>query len=240
MARTLFGVVVANLLAILALALWLPEPMLAPGGLMKAHAAIASDCFACHQPLRGSTAEKCTTCHEPDRIGLFTTRGRPIERHATGFHQALLDRDCMACHTDHAGADARRALHAFSHELIEPHTRSQCASCHRKPDDGLHRGVRENCSACHSTTAWKPATFDHARYFVLDRDHDVACSTCHDQDRYTTYTCYGCHEHTPARIRAEHRDEGIRNVENCVECHRSADEPDERGHGGRRGGKDDD
>ena len=31
MARTLFGVVVANLLAILALALWLPEPMLAPG-----------------------------------------------------------------------------------------------------------------------------------------------------------------------------------------------------------------
>jgi hypothetical protein len=40
---------------------------------------------------------------------------------------------------------------------------------------------------------------------------------------YKKYTCYGCHEHTPANIRREHVEEGIRNFDNCVECHRSGD-----------------
>ena len=77
--------------------------------------------------------------------------------------------------------------------------------------------------------AWKPATFDHARYFRLDRDHAVACATCHVGNDYARYTCYGCHEHTPARVRAEHAEEGITAFEHCVECHRSASEADERG-----------
>jgi hypothetical protein len=41
---------------------------------------------------------------------------------------------------------------------------------------------------------------------------------------YASYTCYGCHEHSRSKIRAEHIEEGIRNYENCVECHRSGDE----------------
>ena len=47
--------------------------------------------------------------------------------------------------------------------------------------------------------------------------------TCHTGNDYSRYTCYGCHEHTPAKIRSEHQEEGIRDFENCVECHRSAD-----------------
>ena len=38
------------------------------------------------------------------------------------------------------------------------------------------------------------------------------------------YTCYGCHEHSRSKIREEHLEEGIRDYENCVECHRSGDE----------------
>jgi len=30
------------------------------------------------------------------------------------------------------------------------------------------------------------------------------------------YTCYGCHEHQPAQIITEHREEGIPSIENCV------------------------
>lgn len=240
MARVLSWIVVASLLAILALVLWYPEPMLSPGPLMKAHAELSGDCFACHQPLFGSTSAKCVGCHEPDRIGLFTTRGVPIDAKPVRFHQELLEQNCMACHTDHAGHDARRALSDFSHELLKSPTREQCGSCHRKPEDSLHRGARENCSSCHSTTAWMPATFDHDRYFLLDREHKVACNTCHVKDRYKTYSCYGCHEHTPARIRAEHVEEGIPDFENCVECHRSADEPEKHGRGGQRDENDDD
>ena len=47
--------------------------------------------------------------------------------------------------------------------------------------------------------------------------------------------CYGCHEHTPANIRAEHEEEGIRDFENCVECHRDPGvEPKKSGRSGDR------
>ncbi len=60
-------------------------------------------------------------------------------------------------------------------------------------------------------------------------------STCHVGNDYKRYTCYGCHEHTPAKVRAEHEEEGIRDFENCVKCHRSGDkESAERGSGGDR------
>lgn len=56
---------------------------------------------------------------------------------------------------------------------------------------------------------------------------------------YSRYTCYGCHEHTPDNIRREHIEEGIRDFDNCVECHRNADEHDIRGRGNetREGGR---
>lgn len=41
---------------------------------------------------------------------------------------------------------------------------------------------------------------------------------------YSSYTCYGCHEHSRSKIREEHVEEGIYDYENCVECHRSGDE----------------
>jgi hypothetical protein len=76
-----------------------------------------------------------------------------------------------------------------------------------------------------------PATFDHDRYFRLDRDHNARCATCHVRNDYRRYTCYGCHEHTPANIRGEHIEEGIGDFADCVECHRSGDKHDARGHG---------
>ena len=48
--------------------------------------------------------------------------------------------------------------------------------------------------------------------------------TCHIDNDYSNYTCYGCHEHSRSKIREEHVEEGIYDYENCVECHRSGDE----------------
>ena len=108
-----FWTVVVGLMAILAWVLWRPEPMLAPGPVIEGHSAIASDCFACHRPFLGSPSEKCAACHEPARIGRFTTTGVPLGEGKAGFHQELLEQDCTACHLDHAGADARRAVRAY-------------------------------------------------------------------------------------------------------------------------------
>ncbi len=69
-----------------------------------------------------------------------------------------------------------------------------------------------------------PATFDHEKYFRFDRHHNNECATCHVNNDYGNYTCYGCHEHSRSKVREEHVEEGIYNYENCVECHKNGDE----------------
>jgi hypothetical protein len=237
--RFLLWAIGALLFGIIAFAFFRPDVMVAPGPVKPAHAAIANDCFACHAPFRSASAARCIACHKVPDIGRLTTKGAPV-RHTVEmpvFHQALTEPNCMACHSDHAEPRlTRRAEKPFVHALLKPAIRSQCSGCHTPPDTPLHRQNRANCSTCHNDRAWKPASFDHARYFVLDRNHAAACTTCHVGPTYETYTCYGCHEHQPAQLRARHAEEGIGNIENCVRCHRSANA--EGGEGGERGGDD--
>ena len=224
--RTLTLVVLFNLVALVALAVTMPQFMVSPGNVIDGHAELAGDCFACHTPFLGSSPEKCVQCHKVDEIGLKTTRGVPIggEKKNVAFHQDLRENDCIACHSYHKGVQAFRPIGQFSHGLLQPDVQEACGSCHARPADALHRGTDDRCATCHSQEAWKPATFDHDQYFVFDRDHSAPCSTCHVNNDYASYTCYGCHEHSRAGIRAEHLEEGIRDYEDCVACHRSGDE----------------
>jgi hypothetical protein len=241
--RWLFWVIAANLLVLVGLVFAYPHLMVSPGPVVAAHAEIATDCFACHSPWRGAAAPLCIACHAVPDIGLRTTKGAVITadstqpRLKTSFHQELIERDCMACHTDHRSPRlAQQDRKAFSHDLLRPSVQQQCEACHQKPVDRLHKAVAGDCQACHQQEAWKPASFDHAKQFVLDRDHNAECATCHQGKDYSTYTCYGCHEHSPAKVRAEHEEEGIRNFENCIECHRDPGvEPGESRRSGDRG-----
>jgi Class III cytochrome C family len=219
-------VVVLNLVVLVGLAVVYPHLMVSPGQVVTAHAEIAKDCFACHAPLRGASPQRCVTCHALPDIGLRTSKGVAIAKKtlSASFHQELVEQDCMACHSDHAGPKlAQKSRKTFSHALLKKAVQDQCQSCHKSPKDKLHLKITGNCSQCHSQAAWKPATFDHDKSFVLDKDHSVECATCHVKNDYAAYTCYGCHEHTVQNVLREHRDEGIRNLDNCVECHRSAD-----------------
>lgn len=287
--RWLWLVISANLLVLIALVFAFPHLMISPGPLIEGHTGLATDCFACHAPLRGATSSRCVECHAVADIGLLLTTGAPVQRTPTldpksskvAFHQALIEDDCMACHSDHAGPRlTHHSRKPFSHTLLRAATRDRCEachaapenavhrdlkigcvqchsadawkpahfdhaalpsaqlerceSCHKKPSDSLHKQISGNCSQCHGSDAWTPATFEHDKLFLLDRDHNATCVTCHVDNNYATYTCYGCHEHTVANIRQEHVEEGIRNFDNCVECHRSADdEPDGRDSGRR-------
>jgi hypothetical protein len=228
--RRLWIVIVANLVVLLALAFIYPDLMVSPGPLAPGHAALATDCFACHSPLHGASTDRCIKCHAPADIGLRTTLGVAIAPRSAGgaplkrsFHQELIEQNCMACHSDHADAQlSRRGRKSFSHALLREATRERCDSCHAAPGGSLHRRIKGNCVKCHSPRAWKPATFEHDSLFLLDGDHNVSCVTCHTGDDYGKYTCYGCHEHAPARVREQHQEEGIRDLDNCVRCHRSA------------------
>ena len=234
--RWLKLVILANLLAAVALVFIYPHLMVSPGALVLGHQPLATDCFACHAPLRGASAERCVACHKVAGIGLRTTKGVVIAKPTvkSSFHQELAEQDYMACHSDHAGPKlTQRSRKPFSHDLLRATTRERCDTCHAAPKNKLHQALKNQCSQCHKTQGWKPATFAHDKLFVLDRDHDAACGTCHQADDYRRYTCYGCPEHTPAKVLAEHREEGIADIANCVRCHRSADEHEARG--GREG-----
>jgi hypothetical protein len=213
----------ANLLVVLALALAFPHLMLSPGALAPAHASLARDCFACHAPWHGAAAPRCAACHVVADIGVRTTTGAPIARRnpRPAFHQQLVTRDCVACHREHAGsATGAQSRKPFSHSLLRAQLRERCADCHVPPAGPLHAGAMAACGQCHDTARWTPATFDHARLFPLVEPHRANCTTCHPRGEYRQYTCYGCHEHTPDRVRAEHAEEGIARLDDCVECHR--------------------
>lgn len=175
------------------------------------------DCMACHTDhagrrsssyvfshdlITGSLRNECVQCHT-----------KPADR----IHSKIPD-SCALCHEINGWKPAR-----FDHSGLKTTDRNNCITCHEKPSDALHKSFGVTCLDCHTTNAWKPATFEHDRYFSFDQDHRTECITCHAEHNYKTYTCYGCHEHTPSNIREEHLEEGIRDYERCAQCHRSGD-----------------
>lgn len=224
--KTILTIVAANLAALVLLAIFVPHLMISPGKLIDAHVELTTDCFACHTPFIGSTADKCIACHKVAEIGIKTTKGLVIdkEKKNVAFHQKLTEDDCVACHSDHKGVQAFRPIGQFTHQLLRPDVAKRCDSCHANPGDSMHLKIESNCGTCHTQEHWIPATFDHADFFRFDRKHTTVCTTCHTNNDFSDYTCYGCHEHSRSRIRAEHIEEGIYDYENCAQCHRSGDE----------------
>lgn len=157
-------------------------------------------------------------------------------------HQAQFGTDCLTCHDgldrmhnfDHArffvldGAHTGVDCNTCHMDQVFNGTPSECAACHSEPE--IHAGVFGlKCESCHSSAAWTPAQMvEHT--FPLDHGEQgqVACETCHEE-RYTGYTCYGCHEHQPGEILSEHLDEGISQAElaDCMACHPDGQEHDD-------------
>ncbi len=231
-ARPGLALIIVVLAGLLALCLALPEAMLAPGPVMPAHRAIAADCFACHAPLQGAAASRCIACHTPARIGRFTVAGQPRRAGRAVFHGQLTTPDCLACHSDHAGpALTGHSPASFSHQLLPPAVRGDCAGCHRPPARGrlgaLHKAVAGTaCSTCHSTRAWEPARFRHA---ALAPALASQCSRCHTAPGNAlhrgigTLSCSQCHgvaAWEPARFAHDRlfRLDGAHAVP-CATCH---------------------
>jgi hypothetical protein len=124
--RWFLALISMALIAVVALAFINPRLMISPGALMPAHAELSTDCFACHAPLRGVSAQRCVSCHAVADIGLRTSTGKAIAPTTTlSFHQELIEQDCMACHSDHSSPRlvGERGVKPFSHDLLRPATR---------------------------------------------------------------------------------------------------------------------
>lgn len=201
---------------------------------------VCRDCHAA-ETFRFERA-RCLDCHRDEQPELMA-------RHVDEYGD-----DCLACHD---GRD-RFSRGAFDHGAVRfpltgAHRRAACVACHRGTrtladfraapttcvechrDDDEHRGgFGADCGACHSTDGWEGARFEHD--FPLDHGGEgpIACATCHEErGSWKSYTCYGCHEHSPARVRAKHAEEGIGGAEldDCVRCHATGREHEGRGRG---------
>lgn len=213
---------------VLTLMYFQPDAMISPGKLNQAHAKLDNQCVSCHAPFQSAAAGRCVTCHAVAIIG--RTKGQ-VGANQVAFHKNLTNQDCLTCHTEHKGRIIPvSAQPHFSHALLGQAAQANCVSCHTPPKATFHQAMKGNCSSCHSQKNWKPAQFDHSRFFVLTGPHDVACTTCHvvAQD-YRQYSCTTCHAHEPARLKREHAEEGIVMTAKCVSCHRNgqADKEDE-------------
>jgi hypothetical protein len=172
----------------------------------------------------------CTTCHD----GVNAT-GKAQNHVATS-------RDCISCHAGHPPTVTSFANGTFDHTGPEM-TGRKCMDCHdgtilgalgksAKPD---HVVTSADCSACHTTTAFKPATsFDHTGV-----TSGCAAAGCHaagttdvvdvtdDPNRThipilngsTEVDCYNCHTNPGGTFANATMTHTVVTFEACEKCH---------------------
>lgn len=172
---------------------------------------VAQNCESCHKngQYKGTAAD-CYACHQAD----FNKTTAP--NHAL----AQFSFDCMSCHNTTAWKPSTFNHSNTSFPLTGAHITTDCLFCHK---NGQYKGTASdcyschqtdfagvtdpnhvsgnfdhNCTLCHSTAAWSPATFDHNKSnFPLTGAHTtVLCSSCHVGGKYagTSTDCFSCHQ----------------------------------------------
>jgi len=241
--KVLLFVFIASAIILAALAATFPEVLLNPGPLMKSHQKLEKKCLSCHEPFAGVTSTQCIRCHKQADIGVRKVSDIVLSKDTAKalFHRGVIAASCIDCHVDHRGIDAAKALKSFKHEALSQVRQKECITCHQNktPRNALHQYTKGQCSECHTTSRWKPAAFDHNRYFPLDGNHTANCAACHNEPgNYKKYTCYNCHEHSYSLMVRKHEKEGIVNFQNCMKCHRNGNREGQGREGS--GDKDDD
>ena len=168
---------------------------------------ILVDCIECHSEGYTSIPTDCFSCHENDFNGV-TDPSHIVNN---------FDHDCSICHTtqswspatfDHANTAFPLTGAHLSLACIDCHangytgTPTDCYSCHENDfntvidPNHIVNNFDHDCSICHTTHGWSPATFDHANTtFPLTGAHlALACIDCHANGYTGTPTdCYSCH-----------------------------------------------
>jgi len=190
-------------------------------------------CSACHaNRVYKGTPTVCGSCHSEDDP-----------------HGGQFGSDCSLCHTsqawnvivfDHNNTQFPLTVSHSSQPCTKCHqngrfrgTPAACSACHSDPV--FHQGLfGSNCADCHSTTAWRPASFSGSHNFPMGHGGAESCRDCHPSS-FTAWTCYTCHNQ--GEVASKHSEEGIGDFSNCLECHADGTKGEDHGGGG---GEDDD
>ena len=175
--------------------------------LTSAHQSV--NCAGCHSTQFKGTSNQCFNCHDKN----FQSAANP--NHVSN----QFDHNCSLCHNDDAWKPARFDHAATSFPLTNGHqnltciechaagyqnTSSTCYSCHQddydRTTDPNHKlgEFDQTCTSCHSTTSWKPSSFDHnskTSYALSGVHQQIYCSSCHSkQFKGTPTECFSCHD----------------------------------------------
>ena len=167
-------------------------------------------CAECHPAgLASFDVKECYSCHQN------------LDTAFMSAHLAAFGTACLACHdgVDSYGKNFNHQAVTFSltgkHISVDCggyHDKARsiadlksvpqdCYSCHARND--THTGqLGTECGACHNSSGWIPATFDHSKStFPLTGAHTtVHCQNCHpnSQFRGTPKDCFSCHAKSDA------------------------------------------
>jgi hypothetical protein len=178
-----------------------------PKGFVKFDQKLCADCHAgidaaFMREHEAAFGKDCLPCH--DGTGAVAVDHDKFDFKLTGEHAGVA---CDACHKD------AKSLQDYKDAPTD------CYACHAEDDE--HDGAYgRQCGDCHTAAGWDDATFDH-KVFPLDHGDDertATCETCHP-DGTDTYTCYGCHEHSEARVLGQHEGRPLSELDDCVRCH---------------------
>jgi len=179
----------------------------------------ATDCYTCHTADYQAVADpshtaaqfdhNCTVCHSTDGWKPATFNHDQSNYPLTGAHRTV---DCASCHIN-GRFDG---------------TPTDCWSCHQQtftdvPDPNHVQGQFDhNCTTCHSTDGWKPATFNHDQsdYPLTGAHRTVDCASCHVGGRFdgTPTDCWSCHQQTYTDVADPSHVQGQYD-HNCTICH---------------------
>jgi len=198
-----------------------------------------ANCESCHE--RASTHKyagtpiTCISCHRQEYLASINPN----------HVQAKFSTDCIQCHqvtTLTWGTSFDHNLTAFpltgAHQVIgcQPcHINnifqikySGCYQCHQTNFQNANNpshvtgNFSNDCTLCHSTSAWSPATFNHsATKFPLTGSHiAVQCNSCHVSGNYQlAYTdCYQCHQTNFQNVTDPNHANGNFSHD-CMQCH---------------------
>ena len=217
-------------------------------GGVTTHAQLAGKCEACHSaPWSPQTmVDRCVACHTD--VGTQIQSKTGLHGALVGKSQSPTCKGCHTDHRGPSGALTVADESTFPHDTtgysLRGHqkksngTRFACADCHPK---GVSQFDQATCAACHTAIDAKfmsqhvtefgtqclgchdgrRTNFKHD-VFPLDhgsREEKATCETCHPNRVFKSYTCFGCHRHTPANVVGDHEGQSLAQLQDCVRCH---------------------
>jgi len=190
-----------------------------PGELSKAHQQLEgmNNCLQCHETGKEISGKKCLTCHQEIKTAIDAERG---------YHFKVSHQQCVACHKEHVGKDARTTLFdkdTFDHNetgfpRTGKHSSMSCADCHTKKNikdakvleiinksgKQTYLGLAQACASCH-----------HDKH---NTTVGTDCKSCHDTKAWSPAAKTFDHSKTDYKLVGKHASVV------CSKCHTGLDQ----------------